>query len=318
MPRHAHIAPPVATATATPGRRPQQGRRPTLRRTTFRTSRLMDFCSRKELVAQTGHQVDDWPLVAIKELVDNALDACEDARVAPQVDVVVDDIGITVADNGPGIPASTIDGVLDFGSRVSSREAYVAPDRGRQGNALKTIVVMPFVLDGAQGRVDIESHGVRHELVLRVDGIRQTPVIDHVKAKSAVKSGTLVRMRWPDSPSSLLRGAELRFLQIARDYAFLNPHLQLTVDWHGERWTCLRTAPAWEKWTPSDPTLPHWYRPEDAERLVAANVTNAIDNGRPARPVREFVAEFRGLSGSAKQKAVLEGRGSRARAWRTW
>ena len=30
----------------------------TLERTTFRTSRLLEFCSRKELVAQTGHEPD--------------------------------------------------------------------------------------------------------------------------------------------------------------------------------------------------------------------------------------------------------------------
>ncbi len=52
---------------------------PQLQRVTLRTSRLLDFCSRKELIAQTGHQPEAWPLVALKELVDNALDACEEA-----------------------------------------------------------------------------------------------------------------------------------------------------------------------------------------------------------------------------------------------
>ena len=55
-----------------------------LERTTFKTSRLLDFCSEKELVAQTGHQKTDWPLVVLKELKDNALDACEEAGVAPR------------------------------------------------------------------------------------------------------------------------------------------------------------------------------------------------------------------------------------------
>ena len=32
-------------------------------RTTFSTSRLLEFCSQKELTAQTGHEPDDWPLV---------------------------------------------------------------------------------------------------------------------------------------------------------------------------------------------------------------------------------------------------------------
>ena len=44
-------------------------------RTTFSTSRFSEFASRKELVAQTGHAVEDWPLVVLKELVDNALDS---------------------------------------------------------------------------------------------------------------------------------------------------------------------------------------------------------------------------------------------------
>ncbi len=52
-----------------------------LNRTTFLTSREMDFFSEKELVTQTGHEIGDWPLVIPKELTDNALDACEDADI---------------------------------------------------------------------------------------------------------------------------------------------------------------------------------------------------------------------------------------------
>src|SRR5438128_2393292 len=54
-----------------------------LQRETFATSRLLDFFSRKELTAQIGHGPDDWPLVIVKELVDNALDACEDGHIPP-------------------------------------------------------------------------------------------------------------------------------------------------------------------------------------------------------------------------------------------
>lgn len=76
---------------------------PVLKRTTLRTSRLLDFCSEKELTAQTGHQVEAWPLVLVKELVDNALDACEEGGVAPAIEVKADTAGIMVTDNGPGI-----------------------------------------------------------------------------------------------------------------------------------------------------------------------------------------------------------------------
>jgi DNA topoisomerase VI subunit B len=185
-----------------------------LQRETFKTSRLLDFCSQKELIAQTGHAVSAWPVVALKELLDNAIDACEDAGIPPKVAVTVDTSGISVTDNGPGIPPDTVNGVLDFAVRVSSREAYVSPTRGAQGNALKTLVAMPFVLDGEEGHVEIAARGIRHKVALRVDRIRQAPVIDHeLQPDQFVKTGTCVRVYWPDSARSLLTDCKDQFLQ---------------------------------------------------------------------------------------------------------
>ena len=104
-----------------------------LQRVTFRTNRLLDFCSQKELTAQTGHPPAEWPLVIVKELVDNALDACEEAGAAPSIVVTVNEEGIEVADNGPGLPVQTVKGVLDYNVRVSSREAYASRLRRRAG-----------------------------------------------------------------------------------------------------------------------------------------------------------------------------------------
>jgi hypothetical protein len=80
----------------------------------FTTSRLAEFCSEKELVNQTGHDSDDWPLVVLKELIDNALDACEEAGAAPVIHVAVSDAEIAVFDNGPGIAPETVAGILDL------------------------------------------------------------------------------------------------------------------------------------------------------------------------------------------------------------
>jgi hypothetical protein len=71
-----------------------------LERATFRTSRLLDFASEKELVAQAGHQKNTWRLVILKELVDNAIDACEEAAVAPVITVTVDDLGTLAQSSG--------------------------------------------------------------------------------------------------------------------------------------------------------------------------------------------------------------------------
>src|SRR5262249_14675954 len=141
------------------------------------TSREMDFFTERELVTQTGHARDEWPLVIVKELVDNAVDACEEAGVSPIIDVTADPCGITVADNGPGLPESTLRKALDFTIRVSNREAYVSPCRGAQGNALKTLLPMPHVLDPEQGKFIVTAHGKRHEITCAVDPISQRPVI---------------------------------------------------------------------------------------------------------------------------------------------
>ena len=282
-----------------------------LKRTTFDTSRLLEFCSQKELVAQTGHGTYEWPLVVIKELIDNALDACEEADIAPIVEVKVDDNGISVADNGLGLPVKTIESVLDYTVRVSSREAYVAPDRGAQGNALKTLVAMPFALaeEDERGQVDITIGGQRHEIVFRVDPIRQQPKIERtVQSAPNVKNGTVFAVRWPETASEIVTNAEVEFLQLASDFTFLNPHLTLVVDWFGQKSTIKATNPEWKKCRPHDPTSAHWYTPEDFERLLAAYI--AYDQDRKTdRYVRDVVKEFRGLTGSAKQKVVLDSAG---------
>lgn len=305
-------------------------------RTAFRTSRLLDFLSKKELVAQIGHAATDWPLVVLKELIDNALDACEEARVPPEISVVVDDHGITVTDNGPGIPADVVRSTLDYSIRVSTREAYVSPDRGAQGNALKTIVAMPFVLSGDSGRVEITACGIRHEIEIRVDRLRQKPDVCHVEHPVVVvKNGTSVRVHWPnlprstqaaggsenlqeptdelleesgwdngDLPSLILGASKSRFLQIADDFRFLNPHLRLTTSWHGEINKAPAHDPAWPKWGPSEPTSAHWYGLDHFERLVTGYIAHDQDRGAD-RTVRELLSEFRGLTSTVKQKTVL-------------
>src|SRR6202035_5139641 len=180
---------------------------PSLSRCVFKTSRLAEFCSERELVNQTGHAVEDWPLVVLKELIDKALDACEEAGIAPTLEIVASDDGVAVADNGPGMAPETIADILDFTSRVSSREAYVSPTRGAQGNALKTLLAMPFAIDGDRGETTIESQDVAHRITFSIDPIRREPRIVRICEGSLVKSGTRIVVSWPISASSILDDA---------------------------------------------------------------------------------------------------------------
>jgi hypothetical protein len=126
----------------------------TLARKTFRVSRLAEFASVAGLIKTTGHPVSDWPLVIIKELADNALDAAEEAGMAPAIEIVVTDDSITVADKGPGMPAETVASLVDYAVRTSSRAAYVSPTRGAQGNALQSIIPMGFALASLPSNID--------------------------------------------------------------------------------------------------------------------------------------------------------------------
>jgi hypothetical protein len=97
---------------------------------------------------------------------------------------------------------------------------------------------------------------------------------------------------------------------MAVDYTFLNPHLTLRLKWFDEPERVIERTAAenWRKWLPSDATPAHWYQPEHLGRLIGAYVSHDQGNGR-ARTVREFVSEFRGLSGTSKGKTILEATG---------
>jgi DNA topoisomerase VI subunit B len=272
----------------------------------------MDFFSEQALVKQTGHGRDEWPLVVLKELTDNSIDATEEKRpdkskMPPEVAVRVNGEGVCVTDNGPGISAETVESVKDFAVRVSSREAYISPCRGAQGNALKTIIALPFVLSGQQqeGVVEIAACGKRHQVTVKMNRLRQRPLpaIETADDES-VKSGTSVLVRWPQQ-ASLLEHAKNRFLPLAEDFAILNPHLTLTVDWFGERYAYRATNTEWKKWTPDKPTSAHWYDPSDFERLVIVYLTEDEEKGRD-RPLRDFLGEFKGLASTVLRSNILE------------
>jgi DNA topoisomerase VI subunit B len=301
----------VAKPKATTRRKSEQK----LTRVAFRVSRLMEFCTQRELQNQTGHAVYDWPLVVLKELMDNALDACEEAEVAPVISVGVDVSAglITIEDNAGGIEAGTIKSILDYTIRVSSREAYVSPTRGAQGNALKTILAMGYVLDrkgvgkdtDAVGMTIIETRGVEHRIEFRVDHINNQPKIGHTTAPSSIRTGTKITVNWP-ARLELLHYAEARFKQLAEAYVWFNPHLTLRGVWNGDQFVNVTaTNPSWEKWRPRNPTSPHWYDETRLQRYLAAHVARDRDRRR-SRTVREFIAEFRGLSGTAVQHKVLQ------------
>ncbi len=276
------------------------------------------------------------PRVVLKELLDNSLDACEEADVAPVVKISGSSKNgaIVIEDNGPGIPEETIRGVCDYTIRVSSREAYCSPSRGAQGNALKTIIAMGYVLDHerlsrgdadaaaeATGRTVIESRGTAHTILFSVDHVSNEPRITHTTAPSPITTGTRITIRWPQGSHgycSVLQGAGQRFKALAESYVWFNPHLTLNGAWDGADFVNVEaTNPGWTKWRPCDPTSAHWYTEARLQRYLSAHVARDRRLGQD-RPVREFIAEFRGLSGTQKQKKILAEIGASRQSLRTF
>jgi hypothetical protein len=88
---------------------------------TFTTSRLLQFCTVAELTKLVGFGPVQWPVVVVKELIDDALDAAEDVGIAPEITIAVSTKNntISVTGNAGGIPADAVTRLLDYTKKTS-------------------------------------------------------------------------------------------------------------------------------------------------------------------------------------------------------
>lgn len=288
---------------------------PTLDRQVFTLSRALEFFTERELTTQIGYDRAWWPIALVKELIDNGLDACENAGRAPEITITVAPDAVTVQDSGPGLPLAILERSLDYQVRVSDKIGYVAPTRGQQGNALKTVWAAPYVIDGERGRIDVTTGGTIYQVEVALDRIAQQPALSlSTSPDGHVKNGTAMTVYWPHIASYLAAAQPSYFTRppalpdLLAGYALFNPHATLRLSQADEQLAATATDPTWRKWLPSAPTSPHWYTTEALRGLIAAYLAEERRGARP-RTVREFIAEFAGLSSTAKQKAVAEAAG---------
>src|SRR5262249_14554719 len=145
-------------------------------------------------------------------------------------------------------------------------------------------------------------------ITFAVDHVNSQPRIAHATEPSAIKTGTKITVEWPRKWEWWKEAWRIdqSFKQMTESYAWLNPHLTLRATWHGEQFiNAEATNPDWDKWRPRNPTSAHWYDESRLQRYLAAHVAHDRDLKRH-RTVREFLTEFRGLSGTAVQRKVLE------------
>jgi len=124
-------------------------------------------------------------ITVVKEMIDNGLDACNEAGILPNIDAVVKQVGIdrfriSVEDNGPGIVDSKIPeafGKLLFGSKFHR----LRQSRGTQGIGVKGAVLYSQLTTGKPAAIT-SSTGDRkvHTFRLMIDTVRNEPhIVSH-------------------------------------------------------------------------------------------------------------------------------------------
>lgn len=122
-------------------------------------------------------------LMAVKEAVDNSLDACEEAGILPEIIVKIkntkeDIFVVSVQDNGPGIVKEQIPrvfGKLLYGSKFHR----LRQSRGQQGIGISSITLYSQLTTGEPTAVwsKVESHKKIHYTELHLNTVKNEPDI---------------------------------------------------------------------------------------------------------------------------------------------
>ena len=122
-------------------------------------------------------------LTAVKEAVDNSLDACEEAGVLPEIAVDLEQIAdtrfrVTVTDNGPGIVKNQIPKIfakLLYGSKFHR----LRMSRGQQGIGISAAGMYGQLTTGAATRILSRIKGAKkaHAMAVQIDTKQNKPAI---------------------------------------------------------------------------------------------------------------------------------------------
>lgn len=175
-------------------------------------------------------------LTAIKEAVDNSLDACEEAGILPDIYVQVLEIGkdrfkVTVQDNGPGIVKKQIPNI--FGKLLyGSKFHRLKMSRGQQGIGISAAGMYGMLTTGKPVEI-ISRTGIgkpAHHFKLQIDTKKNKPeIISDREIEWDIEHGTRVSIE--------LEGKYIQGRQSIDEYlrqtVIANPHVRITYEQPG-------------------------------------------------------------------------------------
>ncbi|MHC4607682.1 MAG: DNA topoisomerase VI subunit B, partial [Planctomycetota bacterium] len=209
---------------------------PTLRVTAEELSGKQREISVSEFFAKNRHLLGfDNPtralLTAVKEAVDNSLDACEEAGVLPELRVEIrqttdDRFFILVEDNGPGIVRAQVPkifGKLLYGSKFHAMKQA----RGQQGIGISAAGLYAQLTTGKGVRITSRTGPKKkpHLFEIFLDTAKNEPVISKDEEATWKKDhGTRIEM---ELEARYVKGDKSVDEYLA-ETALANPHLKLT------------------------------------------------------------------------------------------
>ena len=169
-------------------------------------------------------------LIAIKEYVDNSLDACEEYKILPDIKVEIDGLEndiykVTVEDNGPGIPYESVPEI--FGSFLfGSKFHRFISTRGKQGIGASAVTLYSQLT--TKEPVEIitkmknKEKGIKYKI--KIDVKTNTPIIlEKEEVEMKKDSGTIVKAK--------IIGQYIKGKQSVDEYikltALINPHTNI-------------------------------------------------------------------------------------------
>jgi DNA topoisomerase-6 subunit B len=168
----------------------------------------------------------------VKEAVDNALDACEEADILPDIAVSIekgseDLFFITVLDNGPGVSKEQVGpvfGKLLYGSRFHS----IRQSRGQQGIGISACVLYAQLSTGlpAEIKTKVGETMPAYSCKVRIDTHKNEPVIsDENLSHWEQSSGTQIKLC---VKGRYVRDKKQSIFEYLKETSIVNPHARIS------------------------------------------------------------------------------------------
>jgi hypothetical protein len=294
-------------------------------------SQVLDFVRLEGLQKLTSVTAHDWDLYILKELVDNALDADETdpAIGSPHISVEMEyatDEGVDRSlqirvRNRSVFPLDYVESIFDLTRRVSVKDYYSRPTRGAQGNALKTILGIPYALNYFYFStydsplklkpLTIRSGDKQVDLKLDVDELEQRVTLkepaQHMLGRRSNETEIAVGI------SRFIQARPRRadeLIALAETFALFNPHASFSFTFYigDDRITYNATGnPVWNsKYDPRLAPPITWYSKSDFRELLHALLKRNRELGKSAPTFAEVAREFGIQSGDFDGQMQLD------------